>query len=536
MLSCLCLCLSYVLLVAAFAYCYLPSPPSPSGELITAELFTPPGTPRSGAGAAAAAALAGDIIDRAGARAGEKEEAGAGADPSPPRNIRSKSISVHSIYRSSYTGGGGGGGGGGKGKSAVRLQGYLWKQSNNIARDWQRRWFIIESGHLWYMQTDVGSGKPLIGAGAAAGLLGQGATSRDPGMHGRLLQAVERKVVCSLLISTVKELAGPSELKYCWQVISPGKRVYVLQAESAASRDAWVAALRSEIEISLSMVQTDGGRSSYCSSGVGSPYGGPRDCDANSSADVQQGQGQGYEATIVLSEGQQAALRTVNRLCADCQTPDPEWASVNNGVMLCIECCGAHRSLGTHVSKVRSLRLDRWTPNSAKLLTVVGNRRFNNIFERALLDGGGAAGAAGAGLARPTAGSSRAERVAFVTAKYLERRFVVSSQSPEEADAGLIGAAGEGDIVGMVAAIAAGADVNARSRDAHLLSALHCACRGGHDLAVELLCQMNASVDVLDALGKTPSDYIDNDNIAVIDTFYTNVENVLNSYESNEPV
>ena len=43
---------------------------------------------------------------------------------------------------------------------------------------------------------------------------------------------------------------------------------------------------------------------------------------------------------------------------------------------------------------------------------------------------------------------------------------------------------------------------------------------------------MNASVDILDALGKTPSDYIDNDNIDVIDTLYTNVESAafLDSY------
>ena len=41
---------------------------------------------------------------------------------------------------------------------------------------------------------------------------------------------------------------------------------------------------------------------------------------------------------------------------------------------------------------------------------------------------------------------------------------------------------------------------------------------------------MNASVDIVDALGKSPSDYIDNDNVAVIDTLYSNVESELNSY------
>lgn len=39
---------------------------------------------------------------------------------------------------------------------------------------------------------------------------------------------------------------------------------------------------------------------------------------------------------------------------------DPEWASINLGVLMCIECSGIHRNLGSHISKVRSLDLDDW--------------------------------------------------------------------------------------------------------------------------------------------------------------------------------
>lgn len=39
---------------------------------------------------------------------------------------------------------------------------------------------------------------------------------------------------------------------------------------------------------------------------------------------------------------------------------DPEWASLNLGVLMCIECSGVHRNLGSHISKVRSLGLDEW--------------------------------------------------------------------------------------------------------------------------------------------------------------------------------
>lgn len=45
-------------------------------------------------------------------------------------------------------------------------------------------------------------------------------------------------------------------------------------------------------------------------------------------------------------------------------TADPQWASVNFGVFICINCAGIHRSLtGMSMSKVRSVRLDSWTPD-----------------------------------------------------------------------------------------------------------------------------------------------------------------------------
>ena len=51
-----------------------------------------------------------------------------------------------------------------------------------------------------------------------------------------------------------------------------------------------------------------------------------------------------------------------NRFCADCGAPDPEWGLMNLSVLICFECSGVHRSLGVHISKVRSLTLDEWNP------------------------------------------------------------------------------------------------------------------------------------------------------------------------------
>ena len=49
---------------------------------------------------------------------------------------------------------------------------------------------------------------------------------------------------------------------------------------------------------------------------------------------------------------------------------DPEWASINLGVLVCIECSGIHRSMGVHISKVRSFTLDKWEPDLVKVTKV----------------------------------------------------------------------------------------------------------------------------------------------------------------------
>ena len=70
-----------------------------------------------------------------------------------------------------------------------------------------------------------------------------------------------------------------------------------------------------------------------------------------------------------------------NALCADCAQPNPDWASINLGLFICLNCSGIHRSLGTHVSKVRSTTLDQWEPELIALSRELGNEVANNIFE-----------------------------------------------------------------------------------------------------------------------------------------------------------
>lgn len=70
-----------------------------------------------------------------------------------------------------------------------------------------------------------------------------------------------------------------------------------------------------------------------------------------------------------------------NEKCFDCQAPAPEWASVSFGVLLCIECAGHHRRLGTHISRIRSFKMDSWTEKQFQIFQHGGNGRLKAFLD-----------------------------------------------------------------------------------------------------------------------------------------------------------
>ena len=68
-----------------------------------------------------------------------------------------------------------------------------------------------------------------------------------------------------------------------------------------------------------------------------------------------------------------------NSHCFDCGSENPKWASINNGILLCLKCAGLHRGFGLQISTIRSLQVDSWTEKQVKYLSLGGNLRFKNF-------------------------------------------------------------------------------------------------------------------------------------------------------------
>ncbi|KAJ2704401.1 Zn finger-containing GTPase- Activating Protein for ARF [Coemansia sp. IMI 203386] len=69
-----------------------------------------------------------------------------------------------------------------------------------------------------------------------------------------------------------------------------------------------------------------------------------------------------------------------NKICIDCGSPNPQWASVSLGTFFCLNCSGQHRGLGVHISFVRSISMDKWSLEQVKRMELGGNAKANAFF------------------------------------------------------------------------------------------------------------------------------------------------------------
>ncbi|KAJ2359502.1 hypothetical protein GGF43_000122 [Coemansia sp. RSA 2618] len=234
--------------------------------------------------------------------------------------------------------------------------------------------------------------------------------------------------------------------RFCFEIITP-TYYGVFQAASAGELAAWVDVLRRAIELSLlqsglparASTSSEDPRaarfsrmsqlSGFDSASTLSPSG------SDSAASLARRAADDAADDVALAAARRRLSVTgllpmlqqdeANGLCADCGAAHPDWCSLNLGCLLCIECSGVHRSLGTHVSKVRSLTLDvtSFTPVTIAMLLLTGNALNRRVFEVRTLPPPAAQ--------RPGADSAAAARQQFIASKYVRRVFVDRQWRPD---------------------------------------------------------------------------------------------------------
>ncbi|XP_018413778.1 PREDICTED: arf-GAP with GTPase, ANK repeat and PH domain-containing protein 1 isoform X5 [Nanorana parkeri] len=206
----------------------------------------------------------------------------------------------------------------------------------------------------------------------------------------------------------------------------------------------------------------------------------------------------------LTSQNEALALQSIRSLpgnshCVDCDAPSPDWASLNLGALMCIECSGIHRNLGTHLSRVRSLDLDVWPPELIKVMSAIGNELANSVWE-----------GSSQGHVKPCSESPREEKERWIRAKY-EQKLFLAPLSCRDLPLGqqLLRATAEEDLRTVILLLAHGSreEVNETCGEGDRRTSLHLACRKGSVVLVQLLIWYGVDVMARDIHGNTALAY-----------------------------
>ncbi|XP_062955376.1 arf-GAP with GTPase, ANK repeat and PH domain-containing protein 3 isoform X8 [Cynocephalus volans] len=262
--------------------------------------------------------------------------------------------------------------------------------------------------------------------------------------------------------------AEEAEESFEFVVVSLTGQTWHFEASTAEERELWVQSVQAQILASL-----QGCRSAKDKTRLG---------NQNAALAVQ-------------------AVRTVrgNSFCIDCDAPSPDWASLNLGALMCIECSGIHRHLGAHLSRVRSLDLDDWPPELLAVMTAMGNALANSVWEGAL-----------DGYAKPGPEACREEKERWIQAKYEQKLFLAPLPSSDvPLGQQLLRAVVEDDLRLLVMLLAHGSkeEVNETYGDGDGRTALHLSSAMANVVFTQLLIWYGVDVRSRDARGLTPLAY-----------------------------
>ncbi|XP_061044796.1 arf-GAP with GTPase, ANK repeat and PH domain-containing protein 1 isoform X2 [Eubalaena glacialis] len=289
-----------------------------------------------------------------------------------------------------------------------------------------------------------------------------------PSPHANRKKHRRKKSTSNFKADGLSGTADEQEENFEFIIVSLTGQTWHFEATTYEERDAWVQAIESQILASLQSCESSKNKSR------------------------------------LTSQSEAMALQSIRNIrgnshCVDCETQNPNWASLNLGALMCIECSGIHRNLGTHLSRVRSLDLDDWPIELIKVMSSIGNELANSIWEESTQ-----------GRTKPSLDSTREEKERWIRAKY-EQKLFLAPLSCTELSLGqhLLRATADEDLRMVILLLAHGSrdEVNETCGEGDGRTALHLACRKGNVVLAQLLIWYGVDVMARDAHGNTALAY-----------------------------
>uniref|UniRef100_A0A8C0PAG6 Arf-GAP with GTPase, ANK repeat and PH domain-containing protein 1 n=1 Tax=Canis lupus familiaris TaxID=9615 RepID=A0A8C0PAG6_CANLF len=289
-----------------------------------------------------------------------------------------------------------------------------------------------------------------------------------PSPHANRKKHRRKKSTSNFKADGLSGTAEEQEENFEFIIVSLTGQTWHFEATTYEERDAWVQAIESQILASLQSCESSKNKSR------------------------------------LTSQSEAMALQSIRNIrgnshCVDCDTQNPNWASLNLGALMCIECSGIHRNLGTHLSRVRSLDLDDWPIELIKVMSSIGNELANSVWEES-----------SQGRTKPSLDSTREEKERWIRAKYEQKLFLAPLPCTElSLGQHLLRATADEDLRAVILLLAHGSreEVNETCGEGDGRTALHLACRKGNVVLAQLLIWYGVDVMARDAHGNTALAY-----------------------------